>query len=255
MNAFSITNSFPELAESRRQLFEDSSVAIHEIDTEGIIRSVNQAECDLLGYAADELIGHPVWEFLAMECREASRSGIAKKVAREQPIAVFMREFRRADGSYLWVEIHENLIENLAGEVIGIRTGLFDITERRKFEMEIQKQHDRMKFLLRSWTRAILTADALGHVDFMNRAAETLTGWLQEEAIGLPLEKICRVRAESGEPVDLMSCLLAEQAICGVTRQSMIDRFGASVSVNCNTSTILNDDGVIVGAAVVLEKR
>src|ERR1035438_8989789 len=137
MNAFSFTDTVQELAESRQQLFEESSIAIHEIDTEGVIRSVNRAECMLLGYAPPELIGHYVWEFLAAENRAASRDGIVKKVARQQGIKVFTREFRRADGSYLWVEVHENLIENAAGEVIGIRSGLLDITERRRFDMEI----------------------------------------------------------------------------------------------------------------------
>jgi len=255
MNAFSFTDTVQELAESRQQLFEESSIAIHEIDTEGVIRSVNRAECMLLGYAPHELIGHYVWEFLAAENRAASRDGIVKKLARQQGIKVFTREFRRADGRYLWVEVHENLIENAAGEVIGIRSGLLDITERRRFDMEIQRQHDRMKFLLRSWTRAIVTADALGHVDFMNPAAETLTGWPQQDAFGRPLEAICPVLHDSGEPIDLMSCILAEPATFNLTRHSpMVDRSGTSHSVSWTASPIRNDNGVIIGAALVLEK-
>jgi PAS domain S-box-containing protein len=254
MNFFSITNAFPELAESRRNIFEESSVAIHEIDTDGIIRTVNQAECRLFGYQPEELIGHYVWEFVAADHREASRNGVARKISREQPVQVFTREFRRADGTYLWMEIHENLIENPAREVIGIRSALLDITERRKFDMEIQKQHDRMRFLLRSWTRAIVTANALGHVDFMNPAAETLTGWQQTDAIGRPLEKICRVLRESGEPVDLMSCLLDETTPTCLAHHRMIDRSGEDISITFTSSPIRNDNGVIIGAVVVLEK-
>jgi len=249
-----MTNALPELAESRRDLFAESLIAIHEIDTDGVIRTVNQAECQLLGYEALELIDHYVWEFVAAEHREASRSGIARKVSRRQPVQVFAREFRRADGTYMWVEIHENLIENADGDVIGIRSALLDITERRQFEMEIQKQHDRMRFLLRSCTRAIITADALGHVDFMNPAAEILTGWDQTGAIGRPLETICRVLRDSGEPVDLMSCILGEPAVSRATCHLMVDRGGERFSVTCRPSPICNDYGVVVGAAVVLEK-
>jgi len=254
MHAFS-TNALPELAESRHRLFEDSSVAIHEIDADGVIRSVNRAECQLLGYAPDDLIDHHIWEFVAAEHREAAREGIVKKVARQQPLQPFAREFRRADGSYLWVEIHDSLIENAAGEVIGIRSGLFDITERRKFEVELKGQHDRMKFLLRSWSRAIVTADALGRVDFMNPAAEALTGWPQQDALGSPLEAICRVLLDSGEPVDLMSCVLAAPAAGNLTRKSLLsDRSGATYNISWTASPIRNDNGVIVGAALVLEE-
>jgi PAS domain S-box-containing protein len=255
MMDFPLTDSVQELTESRNRLFGASSVAIHEIDTEGIIRSVNQAECQLLGYAPDELIGHYVWEFLAAEHRDTSRSEIVKKIARQQAIKVFTREFRRADGTYLWVEVHEDLVENAAGEVIGIRSGLLDITERRRFDAEIRRQNDRMKFLIRSWARAIVTTDALGHIDLMNPAAEALTGWVQEEAIGRPLEAICRVLHDSGEPIDLMSCILSEAGGCNLTRRSpMVDRSGMSNDVSWTASSIRNDDGVIIGAALVLEK-
>ena len=201
------------------------------------------------------MIGQYAWEFVAAEYRESARDGIAKKLAREQPTSIFPRELRCADGSYLWVEIHESLIENAAGEVIGIRSGLFDITERRKFEMEIQRQHDRMKFLLQSWTRAIVTADALGRVDFMNPAAEKLTGWPQQDALGRPLESICRVLIEAGEAAGLMACILGEPAAPNLTRQSVIvDRAGISHLVSWSTSPILNDNAVIIGVALVFEK-
>src|SRR5271170_5193916 len=139
MNANFFTTTDEELAESRQRLFEESSVALHEIDTRGVIRSVNAAECQLLGYAPHELIDHYAWDFVAPEHREMVRNGIARKISREQPIKVFTREIRRVDGAYLWVEVHEALIEDAAGEVIGIRSGLFDVTERHQFEMDIQR--------------------------------------------------------------------------------------------------------------------
>jgi PAS domain S-box-containing protein len=247
--------SIEEFAENHHHLFEVSPFAFHEIDTNGVIRSVNEAECELLGYAPHELIDHYAWEFVAPEHREAVRNGIARKIAREQPIRVFSREFRRVDGSYLWVEIHESLIEDAAGKVIGIRSGLFDITERYRFEMEIQKQYDRMRCLLRSWTRAIITTDPLGHVDFMNPAAEELTGWHQEDSLGHHVEVICPVFDNSGEPVDLMSCILEGPATCKPSGNSQIvDRSGASFGVSWCTSPIRNDNDVIIGAALVLEK-
>jgi PAS domain S-box-containing protein len=255
MKAFSFSNTVPTLAESRKHLFDESSVAIHEIDREGIVRGVNRAECQLFGYAPHELIGHYIWEFVAVEHREASRDAIARKIAREQPIEVFTREFRCADGRYLWVDIHDTLIENAAGAVIGIRSGLLDVTARRKIELQIQQQHDRMKCLLRSWTRGIITADALGHIDFMNPAAEALTGWRPEDALGRSLETICPILDASGEPVDLMSCVLTEAGTLGPARRSpMIDRSGTNRDISWIASSIHTNDGVIIGAALVLEE-
>jgi PAS domain S-box-containing protein len=255
MNAFSIASGFPELDESRRRLFAESSVAIQEMDTDGVIRCVNRAECELFGYEPDELIDHYLWEFVAPEQRENTRHSTCQKLAREQPVGVLNREFRRKDGTYLWIEVHESLIENAAGEVIGLRCGLLDITERRKFEVEIQRQHDRMKCLLRSWGRAIVTTDALGHIDFMNPAAETLTGWPEGDGIGRRVEAICRVLNDCGDPVDLIASIFAEPTRNRTAQFTLIHRSGASHNVDWTASLIRNEQGVIIGAALVLEKR
>lgn len=239
---------------NHRQLFEEAAVAIHEIDAGGIIRVVNQAECQLLGYSSSELLGRPIWEFVAAEHQQAARDAIARKIARQQPVAIVTREYRRRDGHYIWLEIHENLIESAEGEVVGIRSALLDITERYHFDTKIQKRLDWMRFVLDSIATAIVTADALGNVDFMNPAAEAITGWPQQDALGHPLEQVCRLQRDSGEPVELMSCILAESVIS--SREFVIvDRIGASHRVNWTISPVCNDSGAIIGAALVIEKR
>lgn len=243
------------LADHRR-LFEDSSVAIHEIDTEGVIRNVNPAECRLLGYSAETLIGRRVSEFVASEHSQAARDAIARKIAREQPVSTVTREYRRSDGSYIWLEIHEHLIENSDGDVIGIRSALFDITERYMDDLKIRKERDWMLRVLHSLATALVTADTFGNVDFMNPTAEELTGWVQQDALGLPLEHICHLQHDSGEPLDLMSCILYESAKSNPTRKfAIVDRSGASHAVTWVISPICNDSGTIIGAALVIEKR
>jgi PAS domain S-box-containing protein len=242
-------------ADRQRQLFDEAPIAYHEIDTEGVIREVNRAECELLGYSPEQMIGRPIWELVAAENQQASRDAIALKVARLVPPSVVTREFRRSDGQYLWVEIHDKLIENGEGEVIGVRSALLDVTERLKLEAEIKKQSDWIRFTFKSTARAVVIADALGNINLMNPAAESLTGWSHDEAVGCPLEKVCRLQRDSGEPVDLMSCILAEPAMSNRNRNFVIvDRSGESQPVSWTISPIWNDDEVIVGATLVVEK-
>ena len=250
-----IYSNVQEPADRHRQLFEEAPVAYHEIDTHGVIRDVNRAQCELLGYSPEQMIGRPIWDFVAAENQQAARDAIAGKVARMFPPSVVTREFRRSDGNYLWVEIHDKLIENGEGEVIGVRSALLDVTERLQLEAEIRKQSDWIRFAFKSTARGIVTADALGNINLMNPAAEALTGWSHEEAVGRSLEKVCRLERDSGEPVDLMSCVLAEPAQSNPTRNFvMIDRAGESQAVSWTVSPIWNDDEVIVGATLVVEK-
>src|SRR5258708_37459162 len=85
--------------EDLRSLFEDAPVGYHEIDTAGIVRRVNRMECELLGLEPHEIIGKPVWEFVAPEEREISRDAVRKKLAGQQPLVVLERKYIRRDGT------------------------------------------------------------------------------------------------------------------------------------------------------------
>jgi PAS domain S-box-containing protein len=127
----------PEGEESEavfRDLFENAPVAYHEIDREGMIRRVNRAECVLLGFEAGEMVGRPIWEFVAGTDQEDSREAIRWKLSGAQPLVPAQRRYVRRDGGELLLEIHDSLVRNATGETAGIRTALLDITERKRAE-------------------------------------------------------------------------------------------------------------------------
>lgn len=112
-----------------QDLFEDAPVAYHELDCEGVVRRVNRAECALFGYGVEEMVGRPIWEFVAGAERETSQQAIARKLSGVQPLEPFRREFVSGDRRHLTVEIHDRLIVS-EGRSIGLRSALLDISER-----------------------------------------------------------------------------------------------------------------------------
>src|SRR5690349_19534245 len=113
-------------------LFEDTPVPKHEINAEGIITRVNDAECRLLGYSADQILGKPVWMFVAPHQREESGEAIRRKMAAEVELAPFEREMVRSSGAPVVVQIHENYIRSIHGGIMGLRSVLLDVTERKR---------------------------------------------------------------------------------------------------------------------------
>jgi diguanylate cyclase (GGDEF)-like protein/PAS domain S-box-containing protein len=118
-----------------RLLYENGPVAYHEIDRNGVIRRVNRAECEMFGIAEEELVGRPVAELLADEDREVAMKAIASKVNEQVPLHPFQRTYVRRDGRMVLVEIHENLLRDAAGSVIGIHSVLLDVTQRHRSEL------------------------------------------------------------------------------------------------------------------------
>lgn len=172
--------SLVESQERYRILFEEAPIAYHEIDTTGIVRRVNRAECDLLGYPPDQLVDRPVWDTVAPEVRETARAAVKRKLAGEQPLAPFEREVLRKDGARLTVEIHENLIRDAAGRVAGIRSALLNVTERRRAEVRLRLQGA----ALASAANAIVITDREGRIVWVNPAFSRLTGYTPEEVQG-----------------------------------------------------------------------
>jgi PAS domain S-box-containing protein len=124
--------------------FQDAPVACHEVDREGRILCVNQAECDLFGFSSEEMLGRPIWDFMAPEDREKTKAGLLQRIADEQPLVPLEREYKRRDGSSVIMEIHQRRVRDAAGQPIGLRTFLLDITQRKRAEEALQEQAEKL---------------------------------------------------------------------------------------------------------------
>jgi PAS domain S-box-containing protein len=117
-----------------RDLFELAPVAYHEIDAAGIVRRVNQAECRILQFPREEMIGKPIWEFVSADQQAECRQSILRKVSYQELLEPHEHDFIRRDGGYLILEIYDSLIRDRAGEITGLRSVLLDVTDRRLAE-------------------------------------------------------------------------------------------------------------------------
>jgi PAS domain S-box-containing protein len=115
-----------------RELFDHAPVAYHELDMDGVVRRVNRAECALLGYEANEVLGRPIWEFIARAEYEDSQEVFRRKLSGERPLEPHQRLYQRRGGGEVCVEIHDALVRNATGETTGMRTALLDITEPKR---------------------------------------------------------------------------------------------------------------------------
>jgi PAS domain S-box-containing protein len=124
--------------------FEDAPIACHEVDRDGVVLCVNQAECELFGFQPEEMIGRPIWDFMAAEDREKTRAGLLQRIADEQPLVPLEREYKRRDGSSVVMEIHQKRIRDEAGCAVGLRTFLLDVTQRKRAEQTLNLQADKL---------------------------------------------------------------------------------------------------------------
>ncbi len=137
--------------ERYRALFEDAPIPIHELDSAGLIRRVNRAECELLGLEREDIAGRHASEFVTPETRALSIASMREKLAGRIHPQPFERKFQCKSGVRI-MEIHETPIQDENGRVHGMRTFLIDLTDRHEaqaradeFARQLQKNNEVLK--------------------------------------------------------------------------------------------------------------
>ena len=167
------------------------------VDAEGVIRSMNPAAEKMFGCIKKEMVGHnfislvpkcsPLgsdappqacsWPDLA---RHTGRTSMA--VGRTRRHATFPSE----------ISLSEMTVDDEQLYVAMIR----DVTERKRFEQEIDAEKENLAVTLRSIGDGVITTDVQGKIIMINKAGATLTGWEPKEAIGQSLKTVFNVEID-----------------------------------------------------------
>lgn len=107
---------------------------------------------------------------------------------------------------------------------------------------------------LNSISDAVICTDIHGRIDYLNKAAEHITGWSKEGAYGLPCNHVFKIingttRATAPSPVDLV--LQSNQAIGLAANTLLIKRDGSEAAIEDSSSPIHNLNGQLTGVVIV----
>lgn len=81
------------------------------------------------------------------------------------------------------------------GAVVGFFVMSIDISEKARLENALFDANARAEVTLSSISEAVITADIQARVNYMNPAAEAISGWRADDARGLPLEQVVPLHA------------------------------------------------------------
>ena len=193
LDSLGLSRALSQLIESEqrfRDLFEQGPVAYHELDQEGNVRWVNQAECELLGVEAGAILGKPIFEFVSRGAPSESREAFQRKLSGQQALDPFPRDHIRSDGRHLTLEIHEVLIRDARGVVTGIRSVMLDVTRRKEIEEALRQGEDLLRSVCASSLDALVMIDGQGRALLWNPAAERMFGYTSAEMLGQPIHDL-----------------------------------------------------------------
>jgi PAS domain S-box-containing protein len=232
-----------------QQLIDTIPTPIFYKDVAGRYMGCNTAFESDTGMSRADIVGKTVFDVappaLAQTYHEEDLSllrdpGVQQGEARRQDASGYMHD----------VMVRKATFSDLHGNVAGLVGVIFDITERKKVERELQLSNSLLRAIIEAAPIAIIGLDLDGNVQMVwNPAAEKMLGWSRDEVMGRPLPSVLadsqeefrgfRERIRSGKTLDGVE----------VRRQK---RDGTPIDYSIYASPLHDAEGRISGNIAVL---
>jgi PAS domain S-box-containing protein len=234
-------------------IISSSSDAIIAKDLNGIITSCNESAERIYGYKAAELIGRPIHILIPAE-RYAEEDMILSKVRAGERVENLETVRITKDGRKVDISLSVSPIFDESGRVIGVAKVARDISEQKRLARALAAQQEYFRVTLSSIGDGVIASDEKGVVTFLNPAAEAMTGWPVEEALGNPLADVFRIFNEkTGQPVENPADLVMRSGnVVGLANHTvLVHRNGTERPIADSAAPIRGTADAPMGAVLV----
>ncbi len=220
-------------------------------DGQGLCLMANRTGQQLLGLAADDLVGRAFREFWPEEERPVVDAAVRRVQAGEQ---VSFDGWRGTELCPSWWRV---ILHPVRGEGEGVRQFVAigtDVTERRLGELALAASEENLRITLDSIDEGVIVTDAAGTVTRANPVAAALTGWGREEAPGAPLSAVFPLVGQDGRELGIDPARLAMSSgqVARWTGRELLlrGRDGGLRRVVLSSAPIRSPQGGTVGAVL-----
>ncbi|BBO18716.1 PAS domain S-box protein [Candidatus Brocadia pituitae] len=185
-----------EITESEKRyrlLFDSLREGVYQSESgpEGAFTWINQAGAEILGFSSPgEVVGTKVKDVYV---NPDDRIKLLEKLGKEGVWKGFVSFCKRKNGERFYMERTSNLVVDEKGKAVRV-DGIFrDITERKKFEEELQESEKHHRQLLNSLKEGIYQSEPTeeGMFTWINQAGAEMLGYSSpEEVIGTRVKEV-----------------------------------------------------------------
>jgi len=161
-----------------------------------------------------------------------------------------------ATGQSRWLAQRGRVIRDAAGRPTRLLGVTLDITHRKLAEEALHQEKERAQVTLASIGDGVIRTDSRGIVEFMNPAAERMTGWPLHEAYGRHLRDVFRVVDPETHAtlLDPVTRCLSEGRFVEFPGERLLEpRTGHSIAIADSASPIFNRQGRTIGTVLAFK--
>lgn len=240
---------------SYRQFALDEHAIVSISDAAGCITYANPRFCEISGYSEAELLGKNHRIVRSTIHDDAFYQDLWDTITAGK---VWHGEIcnQSRNGYLYWVAATIVPIlddQGLPAQYISIRT---DITPQKDLEARLHKEQRFLQSVMDTLGEGVYTLDEQGSCTFVNREAERMLGWSQEEMNGCNLHDLIHFQKTDGSPLSRKECPAHLSIREGKVYQSDDDVFtrkdGSTFPISIVASPLL-EDGRILGSVAAFQ--
>ena len=199
-----------ELAASEaryRELLEQTSDGVWRVGVDRRTNYVNARMAEMLGYARQEMLGRELSDFMDHEWLQTAERTIERDRSRAAGTVLEVC-FRRQDGGACWARVSTTALLDGDGHYTGSLAIMCDVTAAKAREAELHSSERFVSAITDSMAEGMFALDGEGRLTYMNRAAEQLLGWTQEELVDRSVHEATHYQHADGSPFPVEDCPL-----------------------------------------------
>ena len=169
-----------------------------------------------------------------------------------KPAGVHIWEFQNPVTGQ-WFECRDQAIQWTDGRIVRIEIAT-DISKRKSIEKALQSEKERLNVTLRSIGDGVITTDIKGKIVFLNKVAEELSGWTNEEAKNKPSTEVFNIFNEKTglKCVSPVQRVIELGRIIGLANHTVLTAKDGTVrSIADSGAPIRDKDSNVIGVVLV----
>jgi two-component system cell cycle sensor histidine kinase/response regulator CckA len=240
-------------SEAKFRSVAESTASAMTIHRDGNLLYVNPSTERISGYSKEELLQMNMTQLIHPDSLQLYIDRTAAR-KRGEPVSL-QAEYRIIckNGEERWMDFTFGGFVNIDSLPAIIGTA-YDITDRKRAEELLIAEKERLSVTLRSIGDGVIATDTEGKINLINKIAENLTGWQQQEALGKPLDEVFQIiNAKTHQSLESrVSTVLKNGQIPELEEQiALIAKDGTERIVADSIAPIYDKESNIIGSVLV----
>ena len=153
-----------------------------------------------------------------------------------------------------YIDVITSPIRDSLGNIVAGAESIRDVTEQKLARETLEEEKERLAVTLRSIGDGVIVTDTVSRITLLNRVAEEITGWRDEEARGRPLAEVFNIinettREKCENPIDQV--LKTGMVIGLATHTALIRRDGTEIIIADSAAPIHDRQSLTIGIVLV----